>query len=167
MIQEISALKKCRKIVKLNSACCMSKRQVRASYATIAVKFSSPEYPLKSWSSAHLKSLYDGGSALKQRCPLPRLAFLSPPSHQLQRLGSWRGGCLCHVGRENGERGDAAKPTPFSSTNGLNWSRGHISKHGDGSLHPRVFGLALMPTTSARSSVKTHCLSQLLSKCGG
>lgn len=160
---------KCRKIIKLNSAWCMSKCQVKASCATIVIKFSSVEHHPKSWSSTGLKSLYDRDSAaqaLKQLFPLPRLTFLPPPVHRLYCLGSWRSSCVCQVGRENRRWGDANQPTPFSSTSGLNWPRSQIAKHGAGSLHTCLF-LVLIPVTSASSSVKTHFPSWLLSKCGG
>lgn len=135
-------IEKCRKIIKLNSARCMSECQVKASYATIVTKCSSLEYPLKSWSSTNLRSPHDRDSALqvlKQLFPLPRLAFLLPPLHQLHRLYSWGRSGLCRVGRENRRRGDANNPTPVSSTNGFGWPWSQISKHGDGSLHTCLF----------------------------
>lgn len=120
MIQEISALKNAGTSL-LNLAWCMSKCQVKAGYATIVIKFSFLQYPLKSWSPLDLRSLHEHDSApkaLKQLIPLSRLTLLPLPLHHLYYWYSWRS-CLYWVDRESWRGGDANKPTPFSSTSGL------------------------------------------------
>lgn len=110
MIQEISVLKNAGKSFP-NSVWCMSKCQAKAGYATIVIKFSFLQYPLKSWSSKDLRSLHDhdpAPQALKQLFPLSRLTLLPPPLHHLYCLHSWRS-CLCWVHRE-GWRGGCANP---------------------------------------------------------
>lgn len=105
MIQKISVLKNAGKSLP-NSVWCMSKCQVKAGYATIVIKFSFLQYPLKSWSSKDLRSLHDhdpAPQALKQLFPLSRLTLLPPPLHHLYACTAGEAAYAECTGRAGGE----------------------------------------------------------------
>lgn len=169
IIQEISALKTAEKNP-WNSVWCMSRSQVKARYATIVIKFSSFEYPLKEL-IPHLSqiSLWPPilhPQALKQVSP-PKGHIPATPFAPVYSLYSWRPSCLCQVGRESRRGGDTNNPTPFSSTSVLNrpWTKPGGKAWRWLLAYRLVQLLVVIPAMSARSSVKTPFLS--LSKCGG
>lgn len=136
-------IEKCRKIVKLNSAWSMSKCQVKASYATIVIKFSSLEYPLL-WradpppiSNLFMTAILHWGNCFPSQA--------SPSCHLLCTSSiAWTATGEVAYAKQAGRAhsrswGDANPPTPFSSTSGLNWPWSQVAKRGDGSLHRCLF----------------------------
>lgn len=130
-------IEKCRKIIKLNSAWCVSKCQVKASCAAIVITSSSPECPLKGWSSPHLRCLYDcdsctpGTAAIVSpaRAEVPA-ASCAPAPWLVQWQSSW-----CRAG--GGERawGGGIQTSPPLAELSVNWPWSQSWRCGGGSLH--------------------------------